>query len=555
VIRRFGLAWLLVAIASSSAATSGFVFEDVDGDGVRDDGEPGIAGVAVARGAAVVRTDAAGRYELPPATGTAFIVLTRPAGFDCAAWYRVDPGDFALVRRTPDGESFVFAHITDTHISNAVGDYAEFAVPGPIAAMPRWLSGVAMGWMLRFQDPDYSSGRVARAMHAAVMPYRDVRGWSNASVLGEWVRLLSRIGRDGAPTPIDPLGDFQASLDEVQALAPRFVISTGDLVLESNKADPRTANAWMHFYRERTAATGLRFYDTIGNNEIVGSDRDDLGPGAPGYGKALFRSGFGPTWYSFDRGELHFVALDTHVLLDPEDGDWSFTRLGDDAAAWLEADLAAHAGRSVVVLNHEPLRGDPTWSTVIRHFALVDPAVAERLEAAGVRWTFTGHLHVNGVVESGPTQHISTGALSGMRWSLPAEAFARGYRLVQVRDDELFSAWKRTGEPLFGFVDPPTDAALHATSSPRPSGRADPDGPPGPTRVVIVAADASGPFVGLDVRLDGRPLPVERWSAYFAGAHYDPAELDAAEHTLVAEARRADGSVLRIRTRVRGAGG
>ena len=198
------------------------------------------------------------------------------------------------------------------------------------------------------------------------------------------------------------------------------------------------------------------------------------------------------------------------------------------------------------MLNHEPLRGDPRWSRAIRHFALVDPAVAERIEAAGVRWAFTGHLHVNGVAERGPTQYIATGALSGMRWSLPAGAFARGYRLVQVRGDELFSVWKRTGEAAFGFVDPATDRGLYATS-PRGGMRS---GASGPSRVVIAAADASGPFVALDVRLDGRPLAVERWSAYFAAAHYDASGLGAGEHVLVAEARRADGSVLRIRTLV-----
>ena len=43
----------------------GLVFHDLDGDGRRSEGEPGIGGVLVSNGRDVVRTDVEGRYELP----------------------------------------------------------------------------------------------------------------------------------------------------------------------------------------------------------------------------------------------------------------------------------------------------------------------------------------------------------------------------------------------------------------------------------------------------------------------------------------------------------
>ncbi|MEM1094617.1 MAG: calcineurin-like phosphoesterase family protein [Bacteroidota bacterium] len=52
-----------VALAQPSA--TGVVFHDMDGDGIRDDGEPGIAEVAVSNGVEVVRTASDGRYTLP----------------------------------------------------------------------------------------------------------------------------------------------------------------------------------------------------------------------------------------------------------------------------------------------------------------------------------------------------------------------------------------------------------------------------------------------------------------------------------------------------------
>jgi len=553
VIRLFALVVASCAMAVPAAAGAGIVFEDRNADGVRQDGEPGVAGVVVARGATLVESDAQGRYELPalgppeigqPASGPAsFVVLTRPSGYDCERWYRADPGDFALVPRTADGPSFVFAHVSDVHISDQLADYAKFAMPRAIAVLPRWLRGNAVQWMLRFQDPDYSKRDVSRSVRSAVSRHRDVSGWSDASVLGEWVKLLSLMSDDDERAPIDPVGDFERALDELRSLAPRFVVSTGDMVLESNKADAASVDRWMTFYQQRTRATGLRFYDTIGNNEIAGSDNDDLAPGDRGYGKALFRAHFGPTHYSFDRGDLHFIALDTHVLLDRDAEDWSFRALDVDVRAWLEADLARHAGRPTVVLNHEPLGGDPQWSRVIRAVSLVDGEVTEQLEEAGVRWTLAGHLHVNGLSESRATQHITTGALSGMRWSFPSDAFSRGYRLVQVRDGELYSFWKPTGEAVLGFVERAGDRALHATA-PR---RVAPFGAGGSRRVVVAATDTAGPFVSLHIRLDGRPLAIEHWSPYFVAAHYDAAALESGEHALVVEAQRADGSVLRIR--------
>ncbi|WP_374605245.1 calcineurin-like phosphoesterase C-terminal domain-containing protein [Arenimonas sp.] len=67
--------------AAARACNAGVVFEDSDGDGRRDRGEPGLAGVQVSDGRRIVRTDALGRWSLPLSPDhTVFVV--KPASHD-----------------------------------------------------------------------------------------------------------------------------------------------------------------------------------------------------------------------------------------------------------------------------------------------------------------------------------------------------------------------------------------------------------------------------------------------------------------------------------------
>src|SRR3546814_11357420 len=88
-MRRAIVAMLWFACGCAVAqAPGGTVFEDGNGNGVRDAGEAGIAGVAVSDGRQVVRTDAQGRYALPMLAGqTIFVIRSeeRRGGKECVS--------------------------------------------------------------------------------------------------------------------------------------------------------------------------------------------------------------------------------------------------------------------------------------------------------------------------------------------------------------------------------------------------------------------------------------------------------------------------------------
>ena len=61
-------------------AATGTVFHDQNGNGSRDEGEPGLPGIAVSNQKEVVQTDAEGRWELPHDDDTIFFVI-KPRGW------------------------------------------------------------------------------------------------------------------------------------------------------------------------------------------------------------------------------------------------------------------------------------------------------------------------------------------------------------------------------------------------------------------------------------------------------------------------------------------
>lgn len=111
-------------VGAASAAVSGTVFWDSDGNGKRDAGEAPCVGAAVSDGLYVVRTDAEGRFTLPADHPKArFVSLSVPDGARVARhWIPVkaqgDGYDFALTPWAPAAKgAHTFIHISDTEMS------------------------------------------------------------------------------------------------------------------------------------------------------------------------------------------------------------------------------------------------------------------------------------------------------------------------------------------------------------------------------------------------------------------------------------------------------
>jgi len=482
---------LILSLVSQPAlaVVEGVVYVDEDADGVRDADEPGRAGILVSNGRDVVTTDESGHYRI--LEGKDFVYITRPSGFICNEWYRRDGGDFALVR-VPQADEFFFVQVSDAHVYQRIDDFEQYSSPKP----PWWMPQLAVDWLtLRFLASTYTDGDtdvlVAR-LRDALSPY-----YEGDDLEDLWDISLYRAYRAEFIRPGSPLGNVaeaaRTSLAEVAALDPTFVVHTGDLILEGNNGSAEAVERWFDFYAGLVGALPMPIYNTIGNNEIAGTRNANFGADDPRFGKRLFQRHFGPTWYSFDRGPFHFVALDTHRRTpDSEDPKaWSFRHMEADTQSWAEADLARHGDRVLVVLNHEPFHFDPSWPFGDEGQSAHDEGLFDRHE---VPFVLTGHSHWNSFMPRNGTTHITTGALSGLRWVLPASVHERGYRLFYARERTLHSAWKRTGEIVIALAEP---------------------GSPRDDEWILVVADESGPFEEIEVTLGAEVLALERWGDYF----------------------------------------
>lgn len=158
---------------------------------------------------------------------------------------------------------------------------------------------------------------------------------------------------------------------------PAFVVFNGDICYE---------NGLKFHSRELTSANlGTRAVFTLGNHDLV--------DGA--YGEELYEKLFGPVWYSFDNGGVHFVVIP--VLY----GDRKPSYSADDVYSWLKKDLdAVPEGMPVVLFNHH-------FTGYETDFLLKGEKTEVNLLDYNFKAYFYAHYHIN-LLERSETTGVTT---------------------------------------------------------------------------------------------------------------------------------------------------
>ncbi len=211
-------------------------------------------------------------------------------------------------------------------------------------------------------------------------------------------------------------------------------IAAGDIMFDHLELFPE--------YERGVSRMGIPFFQVVGNHDQDQDRPTDVGS------TDTFSRHFGPRYYSFDRGAVHYVVLDDVFWF----GSGYMGYLGSDQLRWLENDLRfVEAGRPVIVAAHIPVLGgrhirlgerhpNPGISVANRRalYEILEPYQAHIL---------TGHTHENEhVFEAGVHEHV-TGAVCGAWWSGPicGDGTPSGYSVYEIRGEEVTWRYKGTG--------------------------------------------------------------------------------------------------------------
>lgn len=389
---------LLSCLANAQQVASGFVFEDKNGNNIKDKNEKGIANIKVSNGNDVVSTDSRGFYKLPLKEDS-FVFVIKPSGYQVSINKNMLPQFYYGYRPkgSPMGAKYpgkLPIGKISTNVNFSLTKRAEdnnFQI-------------------LVFGDPQVKSKREVGYFHRGIV--NDVIKNKGNSVFG---------------------------------------ISLGDLVYNTLEMYPD--------YIDVVKEIGLPWYNLSGNHDINFEATEDK------YANETFQKYFGPTNYSFNYGNVHFLILD-NVLYPYQGKPKAYTGgFREDELNFIKNDLkTVDKDKLVVVASHIHFKkgGEDDF-----HFQDKDRQVLfEALKPFSNVLLLSGHRHTqsqyyfsknDGWEGSGTLHEYNVGTTSGDLYTgtadelgVPSSTMAdgtyRGYSIINFSGNQYKIKYKIPGK-------------------------------------------------------------------------------------------------------------
>ncbi len=249
---------------------------------------------------------------------------------------------------------------------------------------------------------------------------------------------------DRTTGPAEGIQVLAQAVDEVNLLAPDFVINVGDMVQGYN--DTPEWLTQMREYKATMAKLACPWFPVVGNHDLYWRGK---GARPRNEHEAEYETNFGPLWYAFRHKRSWFLALDSDEG-DPATGKKEFNEpacqtMSPEQFAWLQDTLAkAKSADNVFVFLHHP-----RW--LKNNYGDDWERVHQLLAANGnVRAVFAGHIHH--MRYDGKRDGIEYFAMATVGATYdevaPRAGYLHEYHVVTVRKNQLAVASFPVGTAL-----------------------------------------------------------------------------------------------------------
>ena len=196
-------------------------------------------------------------------------------------------------------------------------------------------------------------------------------------------------------------------------------------------------------YRQAIDTTGVTFFNVIGNHDM------DLDARTDELSAKTFKKLFGPTYYSYNRGNIHYVVLDDVFFIGTAKKYIGY--ITEDQLQWLEQDLAfVQPGTTVVVSLHIPTNTGAAKRN--KKEEELGSVVSNRQQLYKILKPYTvhfmsGHTHFNDTWEKDNMMEHNHGTVCGAWWTGPVcgDGTPKGYGVYEVNGNDLKWYYKSTG--------------------------------------------------------------------------------------------------------------
>jgi len=252
---------------------------------------------------------------------------------------------------------------------------------------------------------------------------------------------------------------FRATIDEINALDPLPALCWvgGDITLQGGKG---------HRYVELMSRLKMPVRNALGNHELLVREADP---------RDRFQRLFGPTYYSFDLGRVHYVTLDGCQVNPQAEGYKNVEgRLSPRELHWLAEDLRhIPEGMTTIVAIHIPLVSDyaerrGTTAAKVPYWIVSNAdEVVDVLARHGVALVLQGHLHENQRSMRKGIEFVESISVCGRWWKTDptkrehgVSGEPRGYRILDIDGSTVRHRYQSTAEarvePIGEIVGRPT---------------------------------------------------------------------------------------------------